>query len=151
MTHIIDLRLDPHPFNRGGSIAILSVSIMHIVQSCLLFLFPAAGHATNLKAFLIFLHIAKIDFGSDILFITAILALIGTLFHLGWIRLALFIPQHFILGVMTLGGMYAAYRGQYLDGTIMQWEHIFTDQLPLLALFIVHSSAIIRRARDSNG
>lgn len=153
MTYIPYVEFDPHPFARGGSVAICSVSFMHIIQAILLFFLPAAGDATNMKAFLIFLKTVHVGLESTsvILIVTAILALFAALMRLGWIRLALFLPQHFILGIMTIGGLYAAYIGSYLDGTVMQWEHIFTDQLPLTILFIVHSSAIIRRARDPNG
>jgi hypothetical protein len=41
--------------------------------------------------------------------------------------------------------------GPPLDGTVEPWEHIAADQTALLALFVIHTSAILRRARDPRG
>ncbi len=153
MTFAPRWEFDPHPFLRGGSVAIVSVSVMHIIQAMLWIWSPAAAHASNMRAFLILLETVGVHSraGSVILVTMAVSAIVGATMRLGWGRIATFLPQHFILGVMTFGGLYASYLGHYLDGTVMEWEHILTDQMPLAALFIVHSSAIIRRARDPNG
>lgn len=147
------LEHDPHPLVRGGSIVICTVSTMHILQASLLAYSHVAGNATPLWGLLYVLR----NFGVSeaaavpVIITTAALALGGTLLRLGWIRLALFFPQHFFLGVMALAGLYAASRGSYLDGTVISWVHILTDQLPVTALFIIHTSAIMRRAWDPDG
>lgn len=149
------LKLDPHPFSRGGSIAIISICAMHIMQASLLLYSPAAGNATSMKALLLTILALGIP-GNDralsyTMIITALLALYGAMFRVGKIRLAVFIPQHLMLGVMAIGGLWAAAHGAYLDGTAMPWVHILADQLGIVALFVVHTSAIIRRAQDPNG
>ncbi len=149
---------DRQPFLRGGSFCIIFVSLMHSIQSVMLIYLPHTGDATNMAAFLIFLKQICLDasvLGFNIkpyiFILTSIMALCGTLLRLGWIRICLLIPQHFILGIMSIGGLYAAWIGMYLDGVPMQWEHILADQMPLLALFLVHSTAIIRRVNTPNG
>lgn len=151
--------IDPHPFARGGSVAICAVSAMHIAQAVLLMQSSAAANATPISA-LIYVF-AK--FGSAVglpyfvwwlppaLCASAALALVGALFRLGWIRLAIFIPQHFLLGAMVVGSIYAVGQGAYLDGTVKPWQHIAADQIGMLALFIVYSSAILRRCSDPDG
>ncbi len=153
MPHRVRLELDPHPFSRGGSAAICAVSGMHFLQAVLLLSTTTAGNATPLRGFLYFLWAFDVGLWTAPWFLVAAatLGLIGALFRLGWIRLAVFLPQHFFLGIMAGGGMYAAWQGVYLDGTPMSWAHILTDQVPVSVLFFVYSSAIVRRARDPNG
>lgn len=145
-------QLDLHPFARGGSVAIVAISLMHITQATLWMLFPAASNATCMMALLItFRAIHEARILPTIMIVTAVLALVGAVSRIGWLRLVIFLPQHFMLGVMAVGGLGAAVLGMYLDGTVKQWSHILSDQLPLVALFAIHTSAIIRRARDPNG
>jgi hypothetical protein len=154
MTRRLLATLDPHPFARGGSVAICAVSVMHLIQAGLLLWSPAAGNATGMRALLTVLDAAgggSAEGAAPAMVIAALLAAAGALLRLGWVRLLIFVPQHLVLGVMALGGLYAASRGAYLDGTVIGWEHILADQLPLAALFVVHSSAILRRAWDPNG
>jgi hypothetical protein len=153
MPYDIRFELDPNPFARGGSVAIFCVSLMHILQAMLIFDSNYTLNATGIKALNIVFD--KLDFDinylAGLMIFTAILALFGTLMRLGWVRLAIFIPQHFILGVSALGGAFATINGAYLDGTVIAWQHIMADQTPAAMLFAVHSSAILRRARDPNG
>jgi len=79
---------------------------------------------------------------------SAILGLAGALLRLDWIRLALFMPQQIVLGIMAGGGMLAAHQGMYFDGTIVPWQHIYVDQMGMVALFIAHLFAILRRCWD---
>ena len=156
LTYIPRLKFDRQPFLRGGSFCIVSVSLMHFVQAILLFWSHHTGDATNMLAFLFFIKEICVDgiifeIASFVFIFTSVLAICGTLLKLGWIRIVTLLPQHFILTIMTIGGLYASWIGTYLDGTKMQWEHILADQMPLVALFIVHSSAILRRVNDPNG
>jgi hypothetical protein len=116
---------------------------------------PAAIAATNLKAVLLafgFFHLptAAPDLQMA-LCVGAALALVGAAFRVGLLRIAIFVPQHLLLGGMAWGGLLASYQGNYLDGTSMAWVHINADQVGYVALFVVHSSAIVRRCRDPNG
>lgn len=146
----LGIEFDPHPFIRGGSVCIVSVSVMHILQGFMLMQFPATGRATDVIMFLTVFHASKI--GAELLLISGgFLGFFGAVLRLGFIRLMLFLPQHFFLGIMALGALVAVIQGSYLDGVIMEPSHILADQLPIFALFIVHSSAIIRRSRAPNG
>lgn len=153
MPYRVRLERDPHPFARGGSFAICAVSVMHAAQAGLLFWTHAGGDSTPVRALLFILWTFGIGprVAIPILITTSALAMLGAMCRLGWVRLLVFVPQHFCLGVMAFGGLYAASRGSYLDGVVMPWGHILTDQLPISALFAVHTSAIVRRARDPNG
>ena len=147
----LGIEFDLHPFIRGGSVCIVSVSVMHILQGFMLMQFPATGRATDVIMFLTVFHASKIE--AELLLISG--GFLGFFFwavlRLGFIRLMLFLPQHFFLGIMALGALVAVVQGSYLDGVIMEPSHILADQLPIFALFIVHSSAIIRRSRAPNG
>jgi hypothetical protein len=148
-------KLDPHPFSRGGSWAIVTISAMHVYQSAMLQFNPAALHATDLAALVMaFRYIHLMD---GILFLQVIMvlssgaALCGAFYRLGYVRLIIFMPQHLLLAAMAWGGIVAAIHGSYLDGTPMAWAHISADQIGYMALFSIHSSAIVRRCRDPNG
>ena len=137
-------------FGKKGSAVICVVSWMHIIQAGLYLENQVAGNATCMRAIVFVFETFGISLGLlvPLFLITAILAMVGALANLGWGRLMIFMPQHFFLGVMAIGGIFASMAGHYLDGTVVQWQHILTDQLPMVALFVVHSSSIIRRARE---
>lgn len=147
--------LDRDWFARGGSVAIVCVSILHIIQAGLLLYSADTVNSTGLLAILISLRSVYEGNGLPVIIttmaITAMISLVGAIFRLGWLRLALFLPQHFLLGIMAIGGVAAAIQGHYLDGTVIPWSHILADQLSMTALFVIHSSAIVRRAGDPNG
>lgn len=155
MAYIPSIEIDRHPFARGGSVAICMVSLMHLTQAYLLLRSGLASNATSLAALVYASRWVDPDDGrhllAAILFCTASLALIGAFLRLGWIRMAIFLPQHFLLTVMMIGCMAAAWHGAYLDGTVKPWQHIAADQMTIVALWLVHASAIVRRARDPNG
>jgi hypothetical protein len=149
----VRLSLDPHPFSRGGSVAICAVSLLHFIQATLYLYSDVAGNATPLRGLLYVFWAFGIapKLAIPILMVSAMLGLVGALCRLGWIRLAIFLPQHLCLGIMAGGGVFAAWQGAYLDGTALPWVHILVDQIPVSAIFLVHTSAIVRRARDPNG
>lgn len=133
---------------------------MHVVQASLMMYSLTTGDATCMTAML--LTIAQVakwlgtpDHYSQeltiLLFVTATLAMVGVLFRLGRIRLAIFLPQNVVLGVMMVGGICAAWQGAYLDGTVIPWPHILADQLWTAILLLVHTRAIVKRAQDPNG
>jgi hypothetical protein len=146
---------DPHPFARGGSVAIVSTSIMHMMQAAMMWEWPSAAGSTGLIAVIHVMGVIGAPesrvFAGSVMMLSAGMALIGAYYRLGYVRLLLFTLQHFVLGVMAAGGVWAVVRGRYLDGTVIPAPHIFTDQCVLIALFVIHTSAIIRRCRDPNG
>lgn len=149
------VRPDLRPFARGGSVAIVAISVGHIIIAILLYRWKEVLDATNVDGILLafrYLHLVKGIPGLQVwMYVATILALFGAFFRVGWIRIIVFLPQHALLGAMTWGGILAAYQGSYLDGTPMSWAHIFVDQIGYPILFIIHSSAILRRCKDPNG
>jgi hypothetical protein len=145
---------DAHPFARGGSVTICAIGLMFIIQASLLAIWPSSGKATTIRAleitFLYFFGIGD-EWLSFVMVASAVLAFMGTLFRLGHLRLAIFVPQHVLLFFMMLGAVAASWQGAYLDGTVMPRPHIVSDQMAIVTLFVIYSSAIVRRARDSNG
>lgn len=147
---MIKFGLDPHPLERAGTGAILLVSLMQLVEIALFLAFPSAIGATPLLA-LLFTAAGRTHFLAAGMLVSIALAAIGAFCRIGWPRLLLLIPQHFLLGVMALGYVAAAFRGSYLDATPMGWPHIAAEATIVTTLWLVHSHAIVRRARDPNG
>ena len=149
------LGFDRHPLQREGSVAILGVSLMHLVQAAAMLLFASAIGATSLIALLRAFHALDSPDGQTFLsfcmVLIAVVGAAGALFRVGWARVLLFIPQQFILGVQAGGGVWATVLGAYLDGTVIPAPHIAADQIPFLILFGVHWYAIIKRCRDPDG
>jgi hypothetical protein len=148
-------QLDPHPFSRGGSVALVATAVMHVYLAALLSWQPPAIHATDLTAVMLAFRLDHLAHGIAwmqlLMCAASSLAVAGAFFRVGWVRIVIFIPQHLILGAMAWGGLYAALLGHYLDATPMVWSHINADQIGYICLFFVHSSAILRRCWDPNG
>lgn len=149
------LSLARQPLQRNGSVSIVAVSLMHIYQMYLLAHWPATVNATSILALQI---IEKLIYSHDGLryiilavWLSAIAALIGTLCKIERGRLFIFLPQHLFLGIMAFGGLWAMWKGHYLDGTKIPWPHISADQVAYIVLFAIHSYAIIRRCHDPDG
>jgi hypothetical protein len=146
--------LEPHPFARDGTFTICIISLVGLTQAALLVLRPVSGNATAVKA----LQVALSFFVGDhtnivaaIMTACAALAIAATLLRIGRARLALFAPQQFLLFAMAAGGLWAAWSGAYLDGTVIDWSHILSDQLVTAGFFAIHWNQTVRRARDPNG
>lgn len=138
---------------RNGSVVICSVSALHIFQAVMILTWPSAGAATGLLGIWLVCHdILRapdgMHFVAAVMLVSAGMALIGTLCSLGRVRLSLFMLQHLLLGIMAGAGVLASVRGTYLDGTIIPWQHIATDQAIILAFFVAHSWAILERSFD---
>jgi hypothetical protein len=148
------LALDPHPFARGGSVAIVTISLVHVSQAVVVHLWPLSARATDIMGgvmVLHFIHMTWLPCLPLLLYLSSVLALFGALFQVGWMRLIVFVPQNLLLGAMAFGGVIAMIKGAYLDGTPMTWPHIYNDQIWVAAMWVVHSSAILRRCWDPNG
>ena len=132
------LRLTP-------TILILLVAVWNIVQAALVLNTRQAARTTALIAFG-YITPGGPTFAAWILIAIAVLAIIGSMFRVGRIRLAILLPQNLSLAIMAFGGVMAAINGTYLDGTRTPWQHILADQLIVFVVFIAHSYAILRRA-----
>ena len=123
---------------------------MHITQAVILTI-PGGSGATDMIALL---RWAVFGTGHFVLFAvmitSAVLALYGALFRVGWPRITLFVPQIILLGIEALGGIDAASAGSYLDGTVVPgaFAHILNDQIGYACLLAIHFIAIIWRAQD---
>jgi hypothetical protein len=128
---------------------------MHLYLALLLYLDASTIGATNVLGVVMALQFfrlpSSVPFMQVLMCAAAVLGLFGAMFRVGYLRLAVFVPQHLILGAMAWGGVVAAAKHQYLDGVPMGWGHINADQVGYMALFVIHSSAIGRRCWDPNG
>jgi hypothetical protein len=143
---------------RFESTVIIVISLMHIYQANLIVWGDHASNATALRAILeVFMIIQHQSLVAIAMVISAILAITGTLFHLGRERmLVFFIPQNIFAGAMAAGGLVATYNSAYLDGTKtypdgspIGWAHISGDQIAFSAIFILHFLATWWRCRES--
>lgn len=148
-------RLSPKPLSRNGAFTIITVSTMHIVQAVIVLFNAQAARATPLMSLVQLMHKIYPPDGTHLLALvmclSAVMAFLGAVLSMDGMRLSLFLPQNFILGVMAFGGLQATLDHQYLDGTVIPWAHIFVDQLGMTVLFVIHSGAILRRAEDPHG
>lgn len=151
--------VDPHPFDRHGTFPICVISAIHIIEAGLLAFWPVAANATPIASLIYFFAVVGTYIGlpdlirwlPTIMCLSAAIAIIAALFRLGPMRLALFAPQNILLGVMSIGGLIAAYLNHYLDMTPKPWPHILADQIGFSALFAIHCWAMVRRSRDPHG
>ncbi len=67
----------------------------------------------------------------------------------GLSRLWWLIPQQALLSVVVTAVVYAVVMEHYADAVPRSWKFILADQAPVLTLFYIHASGIIRRARDA--
>jgi hypothetical protein len=58
-------------------------------------------------------------------------------------RFSSLFPQQALLAVAAWGGLQVALNGQYADGVTRPYALILTDQLPLMALAIAHTLALL--------
>lgn len=136
---------------------IIVISLVHIYQAWLLMFYNHAGNATALRAVIeVFDILHYHSLVAVTMLASALLAVAGTLFRLGWARMVVFfIPQNVFAGAMAFGGIVAAFEGAYLDGTrtyldgtLIGWAHISGDQVAFTALFIIHLFATWRRCNE---
>ena len=60
-------------------------------------------------------------------------------------------PQQMFISIIALGAMVSTMSGTYADGVIRSKLFIFADQLPVMAVFCMHSIAYIRKFIFRNG
>ena len=151
-TQLTIYRLDPDAFRRDGTAPLCLISLLLLCHACLLTFWPEAENATNLLALA---RWVVFGYGHGLLVVvlvtSALLSMIGAVFHVGRSRVLYFVPQAVLLGVMGYGGVDAAWGGAYLDHTAIPWPHILADQLGYLTLFGINIWALVARAHDPNG
>lgn len=136
---------------------VLTVSILHLIWAGLLLSSLAAAHSTPVEAVVSVLH-SRV--GAIIALAgTGVLALAAAWYHespahppIGRRLLALaLIPQQVLLIISAGGGIAAAVRGHYADGVTRPWQFIAGDQLPVILIALLYTTAIlvIGRARSS--
>jgi hypothetical protein len=57
------------------------------------------------------------------------------------------LPQQFLLLVSAFGGIRAAALGHYPDGTVRPWQFIMADQLPVILLALIYTTAMVAMGR----
>lgn len=157
MSEVADGAVGAPPPSRLASSVIVVISLMHVYQASLILWGHRAGNATALRAVIeVFRIMQHPDMVASAMVASAVLAVIGTMFRLGWARMLIFfIPQNIFTAAMAAGGLVATYDGAYLDGTRtypdgspIGWAHISGDQVAFSALLVLHFLATWRRCRE---
>lgn len=145
------IKVDAPSFRRMSSQIIFCASLIHVFQAGMMLMFSTASGATPLKALVgivNYLHLGGDASVAVVMFTTALMAIAGAGLYLGPIRLGLFfVPQQFILSIQAFGGIWASAVGHYLDGTVIPSPHIWTDQVYVAGLSVLHCLAALRRSQ----
>ena len=142
-------------WTRPGTQDITVICALHLYQLTVMFFRPAASNSTCIRALFDILRLFVSEDGTEYIYGfvygAILLALLGSYGKLGWVRLALLVPQQMVLAGMAYGGIWATIHGRYLDGTVVPSAHISVDQSGYVALCAMHFLAILRRAKVRNG
>lgn len=148
----IPFSFDKTAWKKNGSVTILSVTFAHMVMAILLLQSHETVGATSLTSIKDLIgpwtDLYRDWVLAETLIVSSVMAVLGTMCTVGRGRVLLFIPQQILMFIMALGGMWAAARGHYLDGTPMPWQHIAADQIIYVAMVGAHMNAIVRRCRE---
>lgn len=134
--------------------AIGLVSFMYVAWAVLLISLPAAAHATPVSPIATLLGGRIVTIA--ILLGAAVLAQGAVWFHrrrtlLDHLLILALIPQQLLLLVSAFGGIRAAVDGHYADGTVRPWQFIVADQLPVILLALVYTTAMLAMSRVQEG
>jgi hypothetical protein len=137
------------PVYAYGAVAIAVIALGHFCIGTILLLTDRANGCIIADAILTAFDHKRWLAGIALLLasITAIYGLLTKTFT-GMSRLWLLSPQQAILTITLIGVANAIINQHYADHVYRDWQHIFVDQLGWIALFYIHGSGIIRRARD---
>ena len=61
---------------------------------------------------------------------------------------ALLLPQELLLSTSAIGAAYRAYIHAYADGVPRPFFFIMPDQLPIIAIFVIHSAMLVYQHRE---
>lgn len=142
------------PFMRLSTTVICGISLLHLYQGGMMLASPHAIGATPLLALRMVIHLFGLRHSHEWLgvglIISALVAIAAAFGRVGRARIWALTPQHLVLGIEAAGGIWATAIGRYLDGTVIPWQHISTDQAPTAILFLVHTAAVIWRCRKAD-
>lgn len=128
---------------------IIYASLLHYAWAALLAYDPAAGNSTPV-------HVLVHYCGGRpqavfVLLLTATMALCAPLVHHPAVRRAmlpvLLIPQQIILFMSAGAGIDAALVGHYADLTPRPWPFILSDQLPVILVSLLYTTALLTIGR----
>ena len=123
------------------SLFVFFIATVHAVQGLFLLAWPESSHATPMYLLVSTLWVT----GTSLVLFAASLAVATTVFSLSdYTRWVALLPQQVILIVSAAGSVAAVVAGEYLDGTMIAWSHIFVDQAIVIGLPFIHLAAIVR-------
>jgi hypothetical protein len=132
------------------------VSFMYVAWAVLLLWLPGAGRATPVNPVSSLLSYRALAVA--VFLGAAVAAQVAMWFHFHprhaflpdrFLVLAL-LPQQFLLLVSAFGGIRAAVLGHYADGTVRPWQFIVADQLPVILLALIYTTAMLAMGRVRN-
>lgn len=128
---------------------ILMVSFLHLTWAALLLSSASAAHSTPVGAVITVLHSRSAAVVA--LAGTGLLALLAAWFHENPLHRSmrprylalLLVPQQILLIMSAAGGISAAINGHYADGVARPWQFILGDQLPVILVALLYTTAIL--------
>lgn len=129
-------------YGDDSRISIGVIALMHIYWGVLLLFSAAPLNATPLAAFA--RHAADHRVIGGALILVAFSALVAVRRRAGRLTLLWLMPQQMVLIGSTLAVVRAAMTQRYADATVVVggWQHISSDQAPVVALMLVHVAAL---------
>jgi hypothetical protein len=132
----------------GTIYVITATSVLHLAWTILLVLSASTAFSTPVSGVISLTgsrYAAAITLGA-----AALLALfVGWLYRserhspATWTMTIGLVPQQFLLLVSALSGIRAIAVGHYSDGTARAWEFIAGDQLPVIIITLLYTTAIL--------
>ncbi len=132
-----------------GAVAVAGTSATHILIGIILLSGPEGADCVIGNAIIRAMDGIRWLAGT-VMVLAAMAALYGLLTRnfMGLKRLWWLAPQQAVLAVTVIGVINAVVLQHYADGVYRPWQFILVDQLGWLAVFYIHGSGIVRRARD---
>lgn len=122
-------------------------SIIHLAQAMLLIASAEAAGATPVHSIVWIVGGRHAGAGALILCsLLSLWAILGRHRDLVF-RLALLLPQQALLSLVAAGGLIAMMTERYADGVLRPLPFVMADQLPSVAMFGMHTYALVRGAR----
>lgn len=144
--------LDPNRWlgENAALYVILYACLLHYAWAGLLAYSPDAGHSTPVAGVIDVVGgrwQAVAVFG-----ITALLAQIGVMRRKPMrLRSLMLLPQQIVLLISAEAGLHAVIAGHYADGVLRPWPFILSDQLPMILVALLYTSAILVTGRRHAG
>lgn len=132
----------------GSLYVITATSVLHLAWMILLFLSAAAAFSTPVSGVITVLgsrYAAALALGAAALLAIIVAWLYRSPRHAPATRLMTLglIPQQFLLLLSALSGIRAIAESHYADGVVRAWEFIAGDQLPVILIALLYTTAIL--------